>query len=136
MKYIIEHETDRRIRISLHRKISAEEAKILTYTLSSIDGVSDVRIYAAAGGIAIIYSGDRKRLLEKLDHFSYRNVTYFAQKEETAIDAQEVQRRKLDPALKRRLRRRILVETAADVIMPMPVQIAYHLYQMITLKNL
>ena len=31
---------------------------------------------------------------------------------------------------------RILVEMVADIAMPMPVQVGYHLWQMITLKNL
>ena len=44
--------------------------------------------------------------------------------------------RKLDEQLKTKLRLRILAEMAADIAMPMPVQVGYHLWQMITLKNL
>ena len=37
---------------------------------------------------------------------------------------------------KRRLNRRILVEAAADMILPAPVQVAYHAYQMLVLQSL
>ena len=52
-----------------------------------------------------------------------------------APSADEMKSRKLDPALKRRLRMRILAESVADTVLPMPVQIGYHIYQMITLQE-
>jgi hypothetical protein len=48
----------------------------------------------------------------------------------------EMKNRKLDQQLKQRLRLRILLETVADLALPMPVQIGYHVWQMITLKHL
>jgi ATP-dependent exoDNAse (exonuclease V) beta subunit len=50
--------------------------------------------------------------------------------------AEEMRNRKLDPELKRKLRMRILGETIADTVLPLPVQLAYHAYQMVTLKEL
>jgi hypothetical protein len=47
-----------------------------------------------------------------------------------------MRKRKLDPELKRKLRMRILGETIADTVLPLPVQLAYHAYQMVTLKEL
>ena len=47
-----------------------------------------------------------------------------------------MERRHLTPELKRKLRTRILIECAADVFLPMPVQVAYHVYQLLTLKEL
>ena len=42
----------------------------------------------------------------------------------------------MDPNLKKKLRRRITLEAGADLILPAPVQLAYHLYQLVTLKEL
>ena len=47
-----------------------------------------------------------------------------------------MKKRKLDPELKRKLRMRILGETIADTVLPLPVQLAYHAYQMVTLKEM
>ena len=63
-------------------------------------------------------------------------VTLFARELETQISSEEVERRHLTPELKRKLRTRILIECAADVFLPMPVQVAYHVYQLLTLKEL
>ena len=61
-----------------------------------------------------------------------------AEKEEenARISAEEMKKRKLDPELKRKLRMRILGETIADTVLPFPVQLAYHAYQMVTLKEM
>jgi hypothetical protein len=56
--------------------------------------------------------------------------------ENAMISAEEMRKRKLDPELKRKLRMRILGETIADAILPLPVQLAYHAYQMVTLKKI
>jgi hypothetical protein len=34
------------------------------------------------------------------------------------------------------MRRKVIVEAAADILMPMPVQVGYHLYQLVTLRDL
>ena len=59
-----------------------------------------------------------------------------AREEEERISLNEMKSRKLDEKLKTKLRLRILAETVADLVMPMPVQLGYHIWQMITLKKL
>ena len=52
------------------------------------------------------------------------------------VSREELKVRKMDPMLKKKLRRRIILEAGADLLMPVPVQMAYHLYQLVTLKEL
>ena len=139
MQYTIEAETNHRIRIRLgSRKLTEEQAKILKYAFSGIPGVTGVAIYRASAGCALYFDCDRAEIIRRLDAFRLDNVRMMAQKEEEAktISAAEMRSRKLDPALKRKLRMRILGETVADALLPLPVQLAFHAYQMITLKEL
>ena len=116
--------------------MTKQEEEILRYVFSSIDGVEEITVYAATAGCAFVYSCDRRVLIDKLDRFQYRNVEMLAKEAQAHISAEEMRARKLDPALKRRLRARIVVETAADMLLPMPLQIGYHAYQLITLRDI
>ena len=137
MKYRIENETKHRIRIRLYTgPITSFQEEILQYAFSSIQGVRKVTVYRATGGCALEHDGSRERILEKLNAFHYENVTVFAKEEQEQISLQEVRDRKLSPELKRRLRMRVLLETVADLVMPVPLQVGYHAYQMITLKDI
>ena len=139
MDYRIEAETTHRIRIRIcTRKLSEEQAKILKYAFSHAPGVSDVMVYKATAGCAITFTGDRREIIRRLDCFNFDNVQMMAEKEEenARISAEEMRKRKLDPELKRKLRMRILGETIADTVLPLPVQLAYHAYQMVTLKEM
>ena len=139
MDYRIEAETKHRIRIRIGiRKLSEEQAKILKYAFSHAPGVSEVTVYKASAGCAIAYTGDRSKIIRRLNSFNFDNVQMMAEKEEenARISAEEMKKRKLDPELKRKLRMRILGETIADTVLPLPVQLAYHAYQMVTLKEM
>jgi len=140
MNYHIEAETKHRIRIRIGtRKLTEEQAKILKYAFSHAPGVSEVTVYKASAGCAITYAGDRREIIRRLDSFNFDNVQMMAEKkdeENARISAEEMKKRKLDPELKRKLRMRILGETIADTVLPLPVQLAYHAYQMVTLKEL
>lgn len=137
MYFTIQNETKGRLRIRVIRgMIGDSEAEVLRYVLTSNPAVRRVDIFPATGGIAIAYSGERDALVEKLRNLQYGNVTRFARQLDTQISAEEIRTRKLTPELKRRLRARVLLECAADVFLPMPVQIGYHVYQLITLKDL
>ena len=137
MNYRIETENPSRIRIRIQAAtLTKEQAEILKFALSAAPGVRNVTVYRATAGCAIEYRGERSEIIRRLDAFRFENVKMMAQKEETAITASEMKNRKLDPALKRRLRLRILAETVADTVLPLPVQLAYHAYQMVTLREL
>ena len=136
MQYRILHESDHRIRFRIYMtSISAQEAEVLRFAFSNIKGVTKVTIYQATGGCALEYSCCRDYLLERLDAFRMENVELLAKATQPSITAMEMRDRKLDPALKRKLRMRILAETAADILLPVPLQLGYHAWQMITLRE-
>ena len=137
MKYRIEHETPHRIRLRLNTgKISGPQADILRYAFGAMKNIRQVKIYPATAGVTLEYETGREEILRKLDAFSYENVRMMTDETRPKINAAEMRERKLDASLKNKLRRRVLLETAADVLLPMPVQVAYHAYQLVTLKNL
>jgi len=137
MRYHIEAETSHRIRIRLGiRRLTREQAQILEYAFTGMSGVRKVTVYRATGGAALIFDCDREEIIKRLDRFRFENVKMMADEEEKRISKEEMRERKLHPELKRKLRLRILAETAADIVMPMPVQVGYHVWQMITLKDL
>ena len=137
MNYRIEAQSKRRIRVRLRStKLTEEEAQILKYAFSSMPGVTKVTVYQATGGCALEYNCGVDEILGRLDRFRFENVQMLAREEEERISLNEMKSRKLDEKLKTKLRLRILAETVADLVMPMPVQLGYHIWQMITLKRL
>lgn len=137
MDFIIQHENASYMRLHLRSgHLTAAQAEVLEYALTHLKGVCRVKLYPSSGGIAFSYKGDRDYILKKLRSFQFRNVKLFAEEIDERIDHEELARRKLSPEVKDRLRRKVLIETAADILMPMPLQVGYHIYQLITLKNL
>ncbi|MBQ1310421.1 MAG: hypothetical protein IIY55_01130, partial [Blautia sp.] len=126
MKYRILEESRRRIRIHLYAgKLDEAQAEILEYAFSGIPGVKKVTVYRATGNCALEYDGRREAVISRLDAFHYQNVRVFARETESRIDEEEMTRRKLSPQLKRKLRIRVALETAADMMLPVPMQLAY-----------
>ena len=137
MNYHIEAQSKRRIRIRLRNsKLTEEEARILEFVFSGMPGVTKVTVYRATGGCALEYDCGAEEILIRLDRFRFENVRMFAREEEQRISLKEMESRKLDEQLKTKLRLRILAEMVFDIVLPMPVQVGYHLWQMITLKKL
>jgi hypothetical protein len=137
MKYRIEAQSKRRIRVRLRSfGLTEEEARILEYAFSGMPGVTKVTVYRATGNCALEFDCGIDEILRRLDRFRFENVDMLAREEEKRISMSEMKSRKLDEQLKTKLRLRILAEMAADIAMPMPVQVGYHLWQMITLKNM
>lgn len=137
MKFVIQHQTSSYMRLRLcGGRFTGAEAEVLDYALSNLKGLSDVRLYPASGGIAFSYKGDKQVILRKLQNLQFRNIKLFAEEIEESISTEELARRKLSPELKRKLRCKVLAEAAADMILPAPVQLGFHMYQLVTLKNL
>jgi hypothetical protein len=137
MKFVIQHQTSSYMRLRLcGGRFTGTEAEVLEYALSNLKGVSGVRLYPASGGIAFSYKGDRDTILKKLRNLQFHNVKIFAEELEESIGKEELARRKLSPELKRKLRCKVIAEAAADMLLPAPVQLGYHMYQLVTLKNL
>ena len=137
MKFVIQHQTSSYMRLRLNGgRFTRTEAEVLEYALSNLKGVSGVRLYPASGGIALSYKGDREVILKKLRNLHFHNVKMFAEEIEESISTEELSRRKLSPELKRKLRCKVIAEAAADMLLPAPIQLGYHMYQLVTLKNL
>ena len=137
MKFVIQHQTSSYMRLRLNGgRFTRTEAEVLEYALSNLKGVSGVRLYPASGGIAFSYKGDREVILKKLRNLHFHNVKLFAEEIEESISTEELSRRKLSPELKRKLRCKVIAEAAADMLLPAPIQLGYHMYQLVTLKNL
>ena len=137
MKFVIQHQTSSYMRLRLNGgRFTRTEAEVLEYALSNLKGVSGVRLYPASGGIAFSYKGDREIILKKLRNLQFHNVKMFAEEIEESISTEELSRRKLSPELKRKLRCKVIAEAAADMLLPAPIQLGYHMYQLVTLKNL
>ena len=137
MKFVIQHQTSSYMRLRLNGgRFTRTEAEVLEYALSNLKGVSGVRLYPASGGIAFSYKGDREIILKKLRNLHFHNVKMFAEEIEESISTEELSRRKLSPELKRKLRCKVIAEAAADMLLPAPIQLGYHMYQLVTLKNL
>ena len=137
MEYIIMHETSKYMRLRLRKgHITASQAEILRYVLEGQQGVSGIRIYPASGSISFSCEKEHGKILYKLKRLQFHNVEMFAKELDNRISTEELSRRKLSPEVKNRLRRKVLIETVADLLMPVPLQVGYHAYQLVTLRNL
>jgi hypothetical protein len=56
--------------------------------------------------------------------------------DESKISLEEIKERRLTPDAKRRIREKIALETVADMVLPLPLQVGYHFFQLVTLKSL
>lgn len=149
MKYRVEHESAHRLRVRLltgkSGGITSAQEEVLMFAFSALRGVKKVDFYPATGGVVFSFCDGSERetvevrlgVLERLDRFDFKNVTMLARELENhpAIDIEEMRERKLSPELKRKIRTRMAIEAVADVFLPMPLQLAYHVYQMITLRE-
>ena len=161
MKFTVEHETSSSMRIRMAGdKPSKRTGDAICAILSRTAGIHKVRIYPATKGLMIRHSLSRDALigiLEELDPETIREAKQELKEERQEllqrlqriqdphlleealrnhkVDAKELSTRKLDPALKRKMRMRILAEAGADLLLPAPVQIVYHAWQLVTLKS-
>ncbi len=141
--YTVMHEGRGNMRVRLHmKKIEAWQSDLIKFDLKTVPGVSDVVIYESTAGVSIRYTCPRQAVINKLnslDPASLITVREFLDENrdnEEKLGLDEFRKRKLDADLKKRMRIRMVTEAAADMILPEPVQLAYHLYQLITLKNM
>ena len=156
MKCKVVHETGGSLRVKiLGRQLSYKEYEALHGLLEKTKVVQRIRTYWATGSIALNFRGDRERLLATIRGISEedlaaavvenrRALAELGKKEieqNTPVDFVDLKKlkkqgKKMSSLWKRRLNRRILIEAAADMILPAPVQVAYHAYQMLVLQSL
>ena len=144
MKYTSDHESKNSIRIRCEslRNMTADEADILRFELMNDPGIQKVDLYRKTGGVRITYDCPRSEIIKLLNILDIEDIEIVKDylirhpEEEDYLGSDELLRRHLAPELKRDLRKRIVMEAVADLVMPTPIQLGYHLYQFVTLKKL
>ncbi len=140
MKYRIEHETGKTIRIRCFDglspvRLSSGQVSKLRAAFGKKDGIEKLTVYPAAGGLRLRYSCSREKVTGMLDSFSFDTFLPEISENENYITQAEIERRKLDPEIKKKMEREIIVESAADLFLPPHLQLAYHAYQLLKLAK-
>ncbi len=72
MRIIIRHEIKGRIRFSTgKRMLTAGEADMLFYYLSSLEGIRSAKVYDRTADAVVCYTGDRRKLIQRITAFSF-----------------------------------------------------------------
>lgn len=141
MKYTIRHETRDTLRIrTCHERFTRDQARWMRTSLLALPDVRDVRIYEGTGGALISYEGSREDLLAGLSALDCGRMgpveAYPDTDPETGEPgSEEIRERKLSAHLKRKMTRRILAESVVDIAAPAPVQFAFHIWQLWSLRK-
>ena len=142
MKFTIKNELENRIRIRLKDgKLDYVKDQRLSYAIRKIKGVKEVRVYRRTGGVAISFDSkvlSKDKLISALEKIKLKKIWVPENEfvDESKISLEEIKERRLTPEAKRRIRGKIALETMADILLPMPLQVGYHFFQLVTLKSL
>ena len=72
MRFQIKHEMRGRLRIHVIKsRMTCEEADMLQYYLTQIEGVEQAKVYERTGDASVVYTTDRQVLLEKLQQIRF-----------------------------------------------------------------
>ena len=72
MRFQIKHEMRGRLRIHVIKsRMTCEEADMLQYYLTQVEGVEQAKVYERTGDASVVYTTDRQVLLEKLQQFRF-----------------------------------------------------------------
>lgn len=75
MKFLIKHETGKRLRVHLPMKrMTYREADTLDYYLNGFSEISEVKVYERTADTVITYNCDRKQIIEIIRSFSFDSV--------------------------------------------------------------
>lgn len=129
MNYTIEHETSTSLRMHLPlRKLTQPQSDGIERALYQVESVKAVRTYRGTGGVQVRFQGDRQAVLAALDALDLHALP-------TEHEMQRCCQDKMDPACRRRLRKKIIAESCFDILLPEPIQVAYHICQLAKLRN-
>ncbi len=119
MKFVIKHEIRGRIRLRLCQgPMTIRQADLLSYFLSSLPGVKEVKVYERTADAAIVYEGDRGALIQAMRRFSY---------EDQALNGlvPKDSGRALNREYKEKLIQKVVVKTFTKVFLPAPLRAVY-----------
>ncbi len=116
MKFVIKHEIKGRIRLHvIQNRMSMKEADALQYYVSTLEGVTDVKVREQLQDLVICYTGDRAALIKELRHFRYEN----AQIPEEVL---ENSGRELNAEYREKLVNKIVLRAGNRLFLPAPLQ--------------
>lgn len=116
MKFIIKHEIRGRMRIhAVQKRMSYQEADILTYYLNGLDFVQSARVNERVQDAAICYTGDREELIRALRNFRYER----AEVPDTYLQNTG---RELNARYQEKLVNKVVFRAAEKLFLPYPVR--------------
>lgn len=119
MKFVIKHEIEGRIRIHLVQpRMSFHQADTLLYYLENLDQVVSAKVYEKTADAAVVYTGERAKLLAALRRFDYRTAA-------VPQGALENSGRALSAAYREKLIWKVVWRTCSKWLLPAPVRAAY-----------
>ena len=119
MKFVIKHEMKGRIRLHMaQRQMSIRQADLLQYYLTTLPQVKAAKVYERTCDAVVRYKGDRKRLLEGIQKFSYAD-------EKLMELAPKHTGRALNREYKEKLIRKLLVKALTKTFFPSPLNALY-----------
>lgn len=119
MKFVIKHEMKGRIRLHMaQRQMSIRQADLLQYYLTTLPQVKAAKVYERTCDAVVRYEGDRKRLLEGIQKFSYAD-------EKLMELAPKHTGRALNREYKEKLIRKVLVKALTKTFFPSPLNALY-----------
>ncbi len=123
MKFSIKHESTGRIRVQLAQsRMTVEQADLLEAYLQSLPQVRRASVHERTRCAIVEYQADRAELLKQLSAFSYD----WKELKELAPQASS---RALNQAYAEKLIGKILFKAARTLFLPVPLRIAYTLWQ-------
>lgn len=125
MKFVIKHEIRGRMRIHLVQyRMSYAQADTLLYFLQNDAQVTKAKVYERTQDAVIFYTGSRRELIGKLQHFRYEYV-------EVPDGVIENSNRQMNAEYQEKMVEKVILRYASKVLLPYPVRACWT-----TLKSL
>ena len=136
MNFEIKHVTKHYIRIRLScKELSDKEAFWLKHTLPESNlNITKVTVHQKPASLMIEHDGNQDDILSYLKSLELEVPKSAIIEYEKAFDSKKELYKQMSPALKRELRKEILMEAAVDIFLPAPVGIACHIFQLANLE--
>ena len=116
MRFQIKHEMRGRLRIHVIKsRMTCEEADMLQYYLTQIEGVEQAKVYERTGDASVVYTTDRQVLLEKLQQFRFDSS--LVSKEYLAHSGRE-----LNSAYQEKLVMKVVLRYAGKLFVPYSIR--------------
>ena len=125
MKFVIKHEIRGRMRIHLVQyRMSYAQADTLLYFLQNDAQVTKAKVYERTQDAVIFYTGSRRELISKLQHFRYEYV-------EVPDGVIENSNRQMNAEYQEKMVEKVILRYASKALLPYPIRACWT-----TLKSL